>query len=202
MRTWPVTLLLTILLPGCGSLLQEAKPTVWLSLEPALPAGGGTAGAPTLEVEAFATDAAFRGDLLSMREGSSRWSFTTYHRWVSEPGQMVASAARDYLGRSGLFGAVFAPPGPVGADYRLGGAVRNLFWDRERHAAVLEVEVSIVALPDTLRGYWVYRKEAPVDGDAVQGYLRAASSALGVALADLSRDIGAAIAGAERPRRR
>jgi ABC-type uncharacterized transport system auxiliary subunit len=114
---------------------------------------------------------------------------------------MVASAARDYLGRSGLFGAVFTPPGPVDPDYRLCGAVRSLYWDRERRAAVLEIESSLVGLPDSLRGFWVYRKEAPVAGGEVQAFLRAASQALDLALADLGRDIGVAIA-VEPPRRR
>lgn len=102
---------------------------------------------------------------------------------------MVASCARDYLSRTGLFGAVFTPPGPVAADYRLSGAVRAIFWDRQRSAAVLELEASLITPPDTLRGFWLYRKEAPVQGDEIQAYLHAASSALGLALADLSRDI-------------
>lgn len=194
MRALLAALLLMSLLPGCGGLMREAKPTVWLALEPALPAAGARAGAPSLEVAAFATAPAFRSDQVATREGTSRWSFTTYHRWVADPGEMVASAARDYLSRSGLFGAVFTPPGPVDADYRLCGAVRSLFWDRQQRTAVLEVEVSLVALPEALRGFWIYRKEAPVDGDEVQAFLRAASLALDLALADLGRDIGGAIA--------
>ena len=189
MRAWLIALLVTTLLPGCAGLQREANPTVWLALEPALPAGGARAGAPSLEVEAFATAAAFRSTQVSTREGTSRWSFTNYHRWVSEPGEMVAAAARDYLSRSDLFGAVFTPPGPVTADYRLSGAVRSLFWDRERRTAVLEVEVSLIALPDALRGFWIYRREVPVETADVQAYLRAASSALELVLADLRRDI-------------
>jgi len=194
MRAWLVALLLTILLPGCGGLLREAKPTVWLALEPSLPAGAARAGAPSLEVEAFATAAAFRSDQVSVREGTSRWTFTSHHRWVADPGEMVASSVRDYLSRTGLFGAVFTPPGPVEADYRVSGAVRGLFWDREKRTAVLELEVSLIALPDALRGFWIYRREAPVEGDEVQAFLRAASSALGLVLADVGRDVGGAVA--------
>lgn len=199
MRAWLVVLLLTALLPGCGSLLQEAKPTVWLALEPTVPSGGARAGAPSLQVESFATAAAFRSDQVSTRVGPSRWAFAMYHRWVADPGEMVAAAARDYLSRTGLFGAVFTPPGPIEADFRLGGAVRSLYWDRERRAAVVEMEAALIATPGTLRGFWISRKETPVAGDEVEAYLRAASAALGLALADLGRDIAAAIAVAPPP---
>lgn len=202
MRGLLAALFVTLLLPGCGGLLREAKTTVWLALEPGLPAGDTRAGAPSLEVETFATAAAFGGDRVSTREGTSRWSFTTYHRWVSEPGEMVAAAAREHLSGSGLFGAVFTPPSPVQADYRLSGAVRSLYWDRWRRTAVLEIEVSLIATPDALRGFWIYRKNAAVDGDDVQAFLLAGSSALGGALDDLRRDIAATIAAAPPPARR
>jgi ABC-type uncharacterized transport system auxiliary subunit len=196
MRAWLAALFLAMLLPGCGGLQREAKPTVWLSLEPTVPAGGVRLGAPTLEVETFATAPSFRTDQVPAREASSRWTFATYHRWVSDPGDMIASAARDYLSRCGLFGAVFTPPAPVQADLRLSGAVRALYWDRERRAAVLEVELSLIAAPDALRGFWIHRKEVPVPGDGAQGFLAAASSALELVLADLRRDLAGAIAGA------
>ncbi len=199
MRAVLAALLLTVLLPGCGGLLRESKPTVWLALEPALPAGGARAGAPSLEVDTFATAAAFRGDQVSARVGPSRWSFTSYHHWVADPGEMVASSTRDYLSRTGLFGAVFTPPGPLEADYRLSGAVRGLYWDREKGTAVLELEATLIARPATLRGFWVYRKETPVAGDEVQGFLHSASAALGLALVDLSRDLAAAVGGAPPP---
>jgi ABC-type uncharacterized transport system auxiliary subunit len=202
MRALQIALLLTLLLPGCAGLMRESKPTVWLALEPALPAGGARAGAPSLEVDSFATAAAFRSDQVSVRDGASRWTYTTYHRWVADPGEMVAAAARDHLSRTGRFGAVFTPPGPVEADYRLSGAVRGLFWDREKHLAVLEAEVTLIALPETLRGFWIYRREAPVEGAEVADFTLAASAALGLVLADLDRDVGGVIAGAQPPESR
>jgi len=196
MRGLPVVVLAALLVPGCGGLLRESRPTVRLALEPALPADGLRAGAPSLEVGSFATDAAFGSDQLSVREGPSRWSHTINHRWVADPGEMVASSARDYLGRTGLFGAIHTAPGPVPADYRLGGAVRRLFWDREQRAAVLEFEASLVTPAGELRGFWIYRRAAPVEGTEIAAFLRAASSALGLALADLNRDLAVAVGGA------
>lgn len=203
MKTLPVALILTFLLPGCGGLLRESKPTSWVSLEPSLPAAAAArAGAPSLEVVTFATAPAFCNDQVSTRLGASRWSFANYHRWLAEPGEMVASSARDYLGRSGLFAAVFTPPGPLEADYRLSGAVRALYWDRKQGTAVLEMEVSLVAHPDALRGFWIYRKETAVAGEGVDGFLRAASSALELGLADLGRDLAAAVGAVSPPGRR
>jgi ABC-type uncharacterized transport system auxiliary subunit len=179
--------------------MRESKSTVWLAFETALPAGSARAGAPSLEVEAFATAAAFRSDQVSVKDGPSRWTFTTHHRWVAEPGELVAASARDYLSRTDLFGAVFTPPGPVEADYRLSGAVRGLYWDREQRTAVLEVEVSLIALPGALWGFWIHRREAPVAGDEVADFLRASSSALGQVLADIGRDLAGAIPGGGAP---
>jgi ABC-type uncharacterized transport system auxiliary subunit len=194
MRTRFGIVALAILVAGCGGLQHEAKPTVWLALEPALPAGGARAGGPTLEVRDFATAAPFAGEEVASREGASRWSHAAYHRWSAEPGKLVATAARAFLSRGGPFGAVFTPPAPVEADYVLSGAVRSLYWDRERKSAVLEVEASLVAKSGALRGFWVYRRETPVAGDEVAGFIAAASSALDLVLADLARDLAPAAA--------
>jgi ABC-type uncharacterized transport system auxiliary subunit len=195
MRAFRVAISLTLLLSACGGLLHETKPAVRLALEATRPAGGVRAGGPSLAVEAFATAAAYCSDQVSLREGPSRWSFTTRHLWVADPGEMVGAAACDYLTRTDTFAAVFISPGPVEADYRLSGAVRSLYWDRQAHTAVLEVEASLVARPGTLLGFWIYRKETPVAGEKVEDFLGAASSALNLALADLGRDLGGAVAG-------
>ena len=64
-------------------------------------------------------------------KGNRRWAFAVYHRWAAAPGEMVAARLREALGRLDLFGAVFTPPAPLDAGYRLSGAVRGLWWDRE-----------------------------------------------------------------------
>jgi len=199
MRALLAALVLLVLAPGCGGLQREATPTVWLALEPALPAAGSRAGAPSLRIDSFATAETFRDDRLSVREGHSKWSLSAYHRWVADPGEMVASAARDHLSRAGLFSAVFTPPAPVEADYRLSGAVRRLYWDREERTAVVEVEASLVESTDRLRGFWVYRRDTPVQSNDVAGFLRSASAGLDLVLADLDRDLSAALANAPSP---
>jgi ABC-type uncharacterized transport system auxiliary subunit len=182
------------LLAGCAGLSQETRPTVWLALEPALPKGGLRAGGPTIAVERFAGAAPFDGDRVATREAASRWTFAAYHRWVAPPGDMVAARLREALGRLDLFGAVFTPPAPVDADYRLSGAVRGLWWDREARSAVIEVEASLIAGP-RLQGFWVRRAAVPVRGDTVEDYLAAESTALAGVIADLGKDVAGALAG-------
>jgi ABC-type uncharacterized transport system auxiliary subunit len=191
-----VSVCAALLLAGCGGLMHEATPTVWLAVEPAPAVGGLRAGGPSIEVGRFATAAPFGSDRVVSREGGSRWSFASYHRWVADPGEMFSSRLREALSRADLFGAVFTPPGPGEADYRLGGAVRALYWDREERLAVLEIEASLVAAPDRLRGFWVRRAATPVRGDTVETFLAAASAAEAQVLADLRGDLTAALAAA------
>lgn len=181
--------LVAALLSGCAGLMREPRPTVWLGLEPSLPDGGLRSGGPTLEVAAFATSEPFATDRVASRDGSSRWSFANYHLWMAEPGEILGASVREYLGGCDLFGAVVTPPAPFDPDYRLGGAVRELYWDRSRKAAVLEFEAALIAGTDRFLGFWVYRAEEPVSGDDVDSFLRAASSGASRLLAELARDL-------------
>jgi ABC-type uncharacterized transport system auxiliary subunit len=169
---------------------------VWLALEPPPGAGGLRAGGPSLEVGRFVTAAPFATDRVASRGGAAAWAFASHRRWVAEPGELFAAHLRDALGRADLFGAVFTPPAPLDTDYRLSGAVRGLYWDREARAAVLEVEASLVAAPDRLRGFWVRRAEEPVRDDSLEAFLAAASAAEARLLAELRREVAAALAAA------
>ena len=182
------------LLAGCGGFSHEVRPTVWLALEPTPPGGGLRVGGPTIEVGRFAAAPPFDTDRVATREGGGRWAFAVYHRWAATPGEMVAARLREALGGLDLFGAVFTPPAPLDADYRLSGAVRGLWWDREARSAVIEIEVALVAPPDRLRSFRVRSAAVPVDGDTVEGFLEAASTALAQVLAEVGRDVAGALA--------
>jgi ABC-type uncharacterized transport system auxiliary subunit len=200
MKATFAVLAVAALLAGCGGLTQETRPTVWLALEPTPPQGGLRAGGPTVEVRRFAAVPPFDTDRVVTREGESRWDFAVYHRWAVPPGEMVATRLREALGRLDLFGAVFTPPAPLDADYRLSGAVRGLWWDRSAKSAVIEIEAALTARPDQLRGFWVKRAVVPVPGENVENFLAAASAALSQAIAELGADVAAvlaAVAGAE-----
>lgn len=189
-----------LLLAGCGGIGHETRPTVWVALGPA-PAGGGLrAGGPGLEISRFATAAPFATDRVASRERGFRWAFAAYHRWVAEPGELVSSRLGDALSRADLFGAVFTGPAPIEPDFRLSGAVRKLFWDRESGSAVLVVEASLIAVQGRQCGFWVRHAAAPVPGDTVDGFLTAASTALAEIETALREDVAAALA-ACAPRR-
>jgi ABC-type uncharacterized transport system auxiliary subunit len=195
MKARIATLIAAALLAGCGGLTHETRPTVWLALEPVLPQGGMRAGGPTLEVRRFAAAPPFDTDRVVTREGESRWGFAVYHRWAVPPGEMVAARLRDALGRLDLFGAVFTPPAPLDADYRLSGAVRGLWWDRQARSAVIEIEAALIASPDRLQGFWVRRAAVPVPGESVEAFLPAAAAALSQAITELGDDVAGALAG-------
>ena len=189
-----VILVAAALLAGCAGMEQETRPTVWLALEPALPEGTLRGSGPTVVVGRFAAAPPFDTDRVATREGASRWTFAVYHRWAAPPGEMVAARLREALGRLNLFGAVFTPPAPLDTDYRLGGAVRGLWWDREARSAVVEIEASLIAAPERLQGFWVRRATVPVRDDSVEAFLAAGSAALAQVIADLGRDVAGALA--------
>ena len=94
MRGRTLTLLAAALVcAGCAGVAQETRPTVWLALEPALPAGALRTGGPTIEVERFAAAAPFDSDRVASREGSSRWTFAVYHRRAAPPGAPPRTSA-------------------------------------------------------------------------------------------------------------
>jgi ABC-type uncharacterized transport system auxiliary subunit len=163
-------------------------------MDPRLPDGGLVAGGPTLQVLPFTTAAPFRSDRVTTRTGDGLWSFSHYHRWVSEPGELVSAAAARFLGRSDLFGAVAGAGSPFEPDYRLGGSVRALYWDRPGGRLVLEVEASLVAYPADFRAFWVRRAESPVQANDVAGLPAAAASALEQVLSELRADLLTALA--------
>jgi ABC-type uncharacterized transport system auxiliary subunit len=175
-------------LAACGALHRQASPRIYLGLTAKLPSGGLSPGGPTLQVLPFSAAAEFRSDQLATRTGPDRWNLSQYHRWLAEPGEMVAQAAADYLSRTGRYGAVASAPPPFEPAYRLGGSVRALYWDKAIGRAVVEVEAA-AASREGVSGFWVYRAEAPVEGSEVGSFTRAAGTALTEVLGRLARDL-------------
>lgn len=178
-------------LVGCslGSFQRPSPDAVWLGMQPRMPQGGLRAGGPTLQVLPFGTVGPFRTDRLAARGSGDLWEFSHYHRWLAEPGEMVSTAAAQYLARCDLFAAVSSAGGTFEPEYRLGGSVRELYWDRRAGRLVLEVEGSLVAYPAEFRGFWIHRAEAPVAGNDLPGLPPAASAALEQILSDFRKDL-------------
>lgn len=53
-------------------------------------------------------------------------NFHAYHRWSSDPGEMLSEVAMKYFAETNLFNQVYAFPAPVNADYTLRGRVLDL----------------------------------------------------------------------------
>ncbi|MBE0618482.1 MAG: membrane integrity-associated transporter subunit PqiC [Proteobacteria bacterium] len=170
-----------------------ATPTSWLDLEPALPDAGLAPGGPSLYVAPFGSEPPFQTERLVTREAPGRYAFANYHRWTAPPGALIARHVAEALSRGGFFGAVATAPGALMPDYRLGGSVRALYWDRAAREAVLEVEVSLVDAAGRLRSFRVYRARQPTTEEGVEGFLRAAARALEEVLRETLADISLAI---------
>lgn len=190
--TRKTALFLTCLLAaGCGTLQRPATPVARVGLDPTLPQGGLLQTGTKLEVLPFASIPPFHTDRVVTRTGEGLWSLANYHRWLAEPGDLIAYHLGEYLARIDRYGAVLSTPGTLRPDIRISGAVRALYWDRERGEAFLEIEVS--AAPAVGNGglFQRYRTSRPVEGDEVQAYLRAASVGLSEVLEQVAADLRA-----------
>ncbi|MBI5442075.1 MAG: membrane integrity-associated transporter subunit PqiC [Deltaproteobacteria bacterium] len=188
--------LVALLLAGCGfgSFQRPAPTAVWLGLDAPPPSGGLRAGGPTLQVLPFSTATPFRTDRLAAKTGKDLWAFSHYHRWVAEPGDLVTASAARFFARCDLFGAVTSAGSPFEPEYRLGGSVHELYWDRTEGRVVLEVEASLVAYPSTFRGFWIRRAAVPVPGNDIAALPAAAGAALDQVLSELRKDLAASLA--------
>jgi uncharacterized lipoprotein YmbA len=189
----PCLLSALLLLPSCGGFQRTSAPTVWLNLRPALPEGPLAANGPSVLILPFSAWAPFRTDRVVSRTGEDQWEFAYYHRWAANPGEIVADHLRSYLTRSGLFRAVLSAPAPFEPDYRLGGVVHALYWDRTKGEAVVELEASLASRSGSYGGFWVVRSSKPTAGQGVETFLSAASAALSDAMGHLNRDLAQAL---------
>lgn len=186
---------------ACASLTRPAPSTIWLGLDPPPPSEKWQAVATSLVVSPFSASTPFQTTRIATLTGPSTWDYSRNHRWVAEPGEVIAQHVREHLQKTGLFRAVLSGSAPFDPEYRLGGAAQALYWDRERGSAVVEVEFSLAAYPDLFAGFWVYRSRRPLVGEGIEAFLQAASLALSDILGELTKTLAETVPRVPKPNR-
>jgi ABC-type uncharacterized transport system auxiliary subunit len=80
----------------------------------------------TLQVERFDVPDLLLDSRIIYYTSPTELNFHEYHRWSSDPGDLVSELAMKFFAKTGLFQQVYAYPAPVNADYTLRGRVLDL----------------------------------------------------------------------------
>jgi ABC-type uncharacterized transport system auxiliary subunit len=94
-------------------------------------------------VQRFETLAYLRQGRIVYRQSSEQIGFYDYHRWASDPGQVVTSAVVNCVRSAGVFSIVEAYDGQERADYLLSGRLERL--DETDYNKAVQVEVRLSA---------------------------------------------------------
>jgi ABC-type uncharacterized transport system auxiliary subunit len=79
-----------------------------------------------LQVEHFEAPDILRDNRIIYYTSPTELNFHQYHRWSSDPADLLSELAMKYFAEAGLFQQVYAFPAPVEADFTLRGRVLDL----------------------------------------------------------------------------
>ena len=117
-----LVLLTALLCSACGP-SQTRYYTLSITQPPA-------AGAPgtrfNLQVERFDAPDLLRDSRIIYYTSPTELNFDDYHRWSSDPGELLSDVAMKFFAKTGVFEQVYAFPAPARADYTLRGRVLDL----------------------------------------------------------------------------
>lgn len=80
----------------------------------------------TLQVERFDAPDLLSDNRIIYYTSPTELNFHEYHRWSSDPADLLSDLAMKFFAKTGLFQQVYAFPAPVKADYTLRGRVLDL----------------------------------------------------------------------------
>ncbi len=135
--------LTVLLLTGCASRVRYPDYYV-LALAPSKePPSNESPKLAAVAVQRFETPAYLRQGRIVYRQTPEEIGFYDYHRWASDPGQVVTSAVIDSVRSTGVFSIVEAHDGQGHTEYVLSGRLERL--DEIDYNNVVKVEVRLSA---------------------------------------------------------
>lgn len=186
-----------LLATACSSPLD--KPPVeqrYYTLDATRPAAAAApAGAPVLAVRRFRSSPGYEGRELVFASGGGAFRTDFYNVFFAPPAAMIGDEAREWLDRSGLFGAAVAATSQADPHYALEGSLTAVHGDQEggRHRAVLEVQFLLIdsrAANTPILFQRQYRRARPVADGTAAALAGGLNAALADILAELEADLG------------
>ena len=176
--------LTALLLAGCAGKVRYPD-YYMLALAPSKGPAAGNEGykLPAVAVQRFETPAYLRQGRIVYRQTPEQIGFYEYHRWVSDPGQVVTTAMIDSLRAAGVFSTVQTYDGEAHAPYVLQGRLEHL--DEVDYENGVRVEVRLNAqLLDPKTGTAVWAGDTTKNIIVEQRQVRSVVQAMGQATQD------------------
>ena len=131
-----------IILSGCGGAVKYPRYyTLHIPPPPDPPASGNIHA--SLAVREFSSPSYLHLGAIVYKESPEQIGFYSYHRWATDPRELVTSAVTDYLRASGTFSQVKPYDGQADIDYVLSGRLDKL--EEVDYEGGVKVEVAISA---------------------------------------------------------
>ena len=129
------------ILVGCGRVQYPHYYTLNLPAPPDPPASENAHA--TLAIREFSAPTYLRQGAIAYKTSPEQIGFYAYHRWASDPREVVTNAVLDHLRASGAFALVKPYDGRPGAAYVLSGRLENL--DEFDYQGGVKVQVALSA---------------------------------------------------------
>jgi ABC-type uncharacterized transport system auxiliary subunit len=130
--------------------------------------------------------------------------FSAQHRWIAQPGQLLANWLIRDFGEDNTFTSVFASGEPFSTTFDLGGHLFSFGWKRQQQTsqAILDLEMTLVENQQGRARSILFRKHyqlvsQPSHDNGPEGFARAMSELLRDFSAVLRRDLCSASGGIE-----
>jgi ABC-type uncharacterized transport system auxiliary subunit len=139
----------------------------------------------TLQVERFDVPDLLLDHRIIYYRSQNELNFHEYHRWSSDPGEMLSDVVMKFFAETHLFQQVYAFPAPVKADYTLRGRVLDLSelkYDKSGRGssgtALLGLKLDLLQTQQN-KVVWSARLKstAPIDGNDPEATVNAMSIA-------------------------
>jgi ABC-type uncharacterized transport system auxiliary subunit len=188
-----VVVLAFAFLVGCVNLKQPSYKIDYFALEyEPIPVGDLKPLSHVLKVNRFCVAPVYNTTQMIYRDRPFRREAYTYHKWRTNPGDLVSSFLVRDIQRSGLFKAVVPDESRLVASYVLGGCVDEFLESNRDGAmqAVLTVTTTLVAggernIPKNVLFQKTFHVAKPCKEKSPQGLAEAMSQAM----AQVSQDI-------------
>jgi ABC-type uncharacterized transport system auxiliary subunit len=172
-----LVLLVALLCTACAS----APKTRYYTLRTPQPPAAITPGTQfTLQVERFEAPDLLLDNRMIYYTSPTELNFHEYHRWASDPGDLLSDLAMKFFAETSLFQRVYTYPAPVKVNYTLRGRVLDL--DELKYGtgsgkagqARLGLKLDLLQVQQN-KVVWSSRLEqtVPIHGGSVQGAVEA-----------------------------